>query len=299
MEPKTPIYSMTGFGRGMARQGDVIATCDIRSVNHRYFDIHFRMPRLYAPLESKIRDIIASKISRGRIDLTLSVVAPPSDSGKIDVDVDMAKDYLKQFRKLQKGLNFSDEIGFSDIVDREGVLRFIENPQAPVKTHWPVIEKSVDKALASLVGMKKKEGTALKKDIGAHNQSLKLIAETLKNEIPEAVDQYKARFLARLEELSKSSKEIDPDRIVQEVALMISKTDVAEEVARLGTHLEQVAHFLKEGSPAGKRLDFLLQEVHREITTFGNKLQSREVSRLIVEAKSAAEKMREQIQNVE
>jgi len=299
MEPKTPIYSMTGFGRGMARQGDVIATCDIRSVNHRYLDIHFRMPRLYAPLESKIRDIVASKISRGRIDLTLSVVAPPSDSGKIDVDVDMAKDYLKQFRKLQKSLNFSDEIGFGDIVDREGVLRFIENPQAPVKTHWPVIEKSVDKALASLVGMKKKEGAALKKDIFGHNQSLKLIAGTLENEIPVAVEKFKARFLARLEELSKSSKEIEPDRIAQEAALMISKTDVAEEVARLGTHIEQVVNFLKEGSPAGKRLDFLLQEIHREITTFGNKLQSREVSHLIVEAKSAAEKMREQIQNVE
>ncbi len=293
------IYSMTGFGRGMARDGEIMATCDIRSVNHRYCDLHFRMPRIYAPLEVKIRDMVTEKLERGRVDISLSVIAPSSDSGKIGIDMELADSYRKQLKKLQKNLNLSGDIEIGDIIVREGVLRFVENPEAPVKAHWPVVSQAVGKALKALQGMRRKEGAALKKELNFHLGALKALARNLEKEIPTAVEAIKTRFTSRIGEMSTSSGEIDPDRIAQEIALMISKSDVTEEVARLKAHLAQVETFLKEGSPAGKRLDFIMQEIHREITTFGNKLQSRDVSRLLVEAKSTAEKMREQIQNLE
>ena len=294
-----PIYSMTGFGRGMAKDGDVIVTCDIRSVNHRYLDIHFRMPRAYAPLESKLRDMAADILSRGRVDLMLSVSAPGSDSGKVVVDVQLAEIYRRQFKKLQKKLGVDGGAGLKEIIERDGVLQFVENPDGPIKAHWPTIEKAVQKALKGLHAMRRKEGSALKKEIEFHCRILKTTAKNLEKEIPPAVKNIKNRFVAKVRELAGTVKEIDSDRLAQEVAMIVAKTDVTEEVARLKAHLDQVDAFLKDGLPAGKRLDFIMQEIHREITTFGNKLQSQEVSRLLVDAKSTAEKMREQIQNVE
>lgn len=293
-----PIFSMTGFGRGFVRRKAAMVTCDIRSVNNRFLDIQLRLPRTHAIFETKIRKKISETLDRGRIELTLSIVAPASDSLKIVLDKELVGQYLARIKELGRSYDLEGDVPLRDILAFDGVLRAVENPADNEDGQWPMIEEAVSKALKALLRMRKNEGSALKKDIQLLVRSLSVQVRAMEKLLPAVTKAMQRRLALRVENLS-SGAGVDPQRLAQEIAFLLSKSDVNEEIARLKGHLEHLESSIKEGSPVGKRLDFLLQELHREITTYSNKIQGLSVSPRVVEAKLLVEKIREQVQNVE
>ncbi|MCL4234782.1 MAG: YicC family protein [Deltaproteobacteria bacterium] len=288
---------MTGFGRGEAKDVRARVVCEIKSVNNRHLDVNVRLPRAFWAVEPRVREAVAKAISRGRVDLFLSVEETHMDEESVHLDEDLAATYHARLRSLQQRLGLADEIRVTDLVRLDGVLR-VSDSEADVERNWPMVEKALSGALERLIAMRRGEGEALRRELAKIESTLSGIAEEMRAAVGPACADLERRLTEKIESMTQTPG-IDPLRLHQEVAVLLAKADVAEEVTRLRGHLEAFRAALSESSPIGKRLDFLVQEIHREITTFGNKLQSREVSGLVVRAKTEAEKLREQIQNIE
>ncbi|MCB1154804.1 YicC family protein [bacterium] len=291
------IHSMTGFGRGQAKVGDHMVSCDIRSVNNRFLDLNIRLPRSFMPLENKVREVISATISRGRLDIFINVEAPASSTTEVRFDAALAQQYLDITKKAQKRLGLSDPITTKDILLKQGVLTVVEKLE-DADSIWPGLEAALNKALAALVRMRKREGQTLKKEMLRLLKDLAATAGEMEKQIPVVTEATRERATKKINDLV-ATPGVDPNRLEQEIAFYVTRSDVTEEVARLRSHLDELALVLKGEGPMGKKVDFLLQETNREITTFGNKMQSGEVSKLIVAAKALTEKLREQTQNLE
>ncbi|MCC6159398.1 MAG: YicC family protein [Deltaproteobacteria bacterium] len=292
-----PFFSMTGFGRGETKDAGARVVCEIKSVNNRHLDVNVRLPRAFWAVEPRVREAVARSISRGRVDLFLSVEETHPGEDAVHLDEDLAATYFTRLRALQQRLGIADEIRVTDLVRLDGVMR-VSDSEADVERTWPVVEKALADAVERLIAMRRGEGEALRRELAKIESALSAIAEEMTAAVGPACADLERRLTEKIEALTQTPG-IDPVRLHQEVAVLLAKADVAEEVTRLRGHLEAFRAVLSESSPVGKRLDFLVQEIHREITTFGNKLQGREISALVVRAKTEAEKLREQIQNIE
>jgi len=291
------MISMTGFGRGKAEAEGFYLTCDIRSVNHKYLDISIRLPRSLTIFDPLIREIIKQKISRGHVELFIQGSFQDVLFMKARVDHKLAASYLEQLSKLARktDLEFSPDITF--IAGLPGVVIPVETAEEGDNLKQLLIA-AVNKALKNLLSTRRIEGEMIRKDISARIKSIQTFHQKLLLETPKAQSMSTDKMKNRIRELAKEAS-VEPLRLAQEVAWLATKMDISEELTRFKHHMQEMKKLMAVNEPMGRKLDFLIQEANRELTTISNKLQGLEISWLIVEMKTELERIREQVQNVE
>lgn len=292
------VKSMTGYGRGEAENEIHSIKVEIKAVNHRYNDISVRMPRHISYLEEKIKKMVKEQISRGKVDLYINLDYISESSTKIKVNIPLAKSYKFAFEELANELGLMDSVDLNDILNMSDVIEK-EKIEVDEDLIWDLMKKALDMALTDIVTMKEAEGQALKLDM---KERLKLIENTvidIEKRSPLVVKEYKEKLTQRIEALLEENMEVDEEKIAQEVVFFADKSNIDEELVRLKSHISQFLNILKESEAIGRKLDFLIQEMNREINTIGSKANDMDISQDVVELKSEIEKIREQVQNLE
>jgi len=288
--------SMTGFGRAEARGGGVAVTVELKSVNNRFRDINLRVPREYSALEPRISGLVKARFARGRIEVYVRRVAVGGNT-EIQVNKEAANEALHALRGLAADLDgVQGDVSIEFIAGLPGVLVPAEREADPT-SEWTLVETAVDGAIEHLANMRDSEGDALERDLRGYLQEMKRLHAEVLTHSDGIAGRLELRLMERLNRLV--GDRVDEARLAQEAAIQADKADVAEELTRLGSHFDQFGAALDERGPVGRRLDFLTQEMNREINTIGSKAVDAEVSGLVVEMKSQLERMREQVANVE
>ena len=293
------IRSMTGYGTS-SNQRDQTAVCvEIRTGNHRFLDPHLRLPREYAYLEPDISQLLRIALARGRVDLYVSVQARP-EAGML-LDFDAARNYVDAGSRLRDELKLGDSLDLRTLLGLPGVLQSREAAHLacpPDSAAAQLLLECVRQAVQRVVQMREQEGLALAAEMRQYLQGLREKLEVIRRLAPRVVEEYRQRLAEKLAQLLPDSS-VDPQRLAQEVALLAEKSDIAEEVARLESHLDQCAGLITSTASVGKELDFLMQEMHREVNTILSKSGAIDITRLAIAMKGEVEKLREQVQNVE
>jgi uncharacterized protein (TIGR00255 family) len=291
------LRSMTGFGAGRATFGDEHLAVEIRSVNHKFCEVRARLPRELALLEAALVKAVKARVARGVIEVTVHRGAGGEGDLVPNLDLRLAAEYARAFERLAKDLGIHEPLPARAIFEAEGVVRLQE--RAP---DLPAAEKAMvgalHAALAQISTMREHEGQALQSDLEARLTTLQALIEEIAQAAGPLLVEQRDRLRTRVAELMGGAQ-LDPARVAQEVALLAERTDIAEELTRMKSHVVQFRQLIAEEAPTGRRLDFLSQELHREATTVGNKAQSAVIAQLVVSLKAEAERIREQVQNVE
>ena len=291
------LRSMTGYGRGEAQSKTVTIVVELKSVNNRFRDIQLRVPREYMVLEPRLNTMLKEPFHRGRIDVFVRRTTIGSRT-QVTSDVALANDYANVINDLTVGMvGFVErEIPFSFILGQPGVLSITEMP-VDVMSEGDVVETALESAIADLLQMREVEGKVLGADLRDNlNEVFEVVAE-VEAQVAGINERLRARLESRIGRMI--GDRFDPFRVVQEVALLVDKADVSEELTRLRSHCEQFLTSIKDGEVVGRRLDFLLQEMNREVNTIGSKASEHQVSHRVVHLKSVLERMREQAANIE
>jgi uncharacterized protein (TIGR00255 family) len=290
------IRSMTGFGAGHGASGGEALDVEARSVNHKFCEVKVRLPRELAALELDAAKQVRERLARGGVDV--SVRRAGTAGGLVPkVDLELAAAYARAFEELRARLGIGGAPTLADVAAADGVLK-LEERALDLDAARAALRAALGAALDGLVAMRAREGEALQRDLEARLASVEALVAQVAALVPRSVEHLRARLEERVAELTRGVP-LDPARLAQEVALLADRTDVTEEVTRLGSHLAQARALLQGGEPAGRKLDFLVQEMHREVNTIGSKSQSTEIAALVVSAKAEVERLREQVQNVE
>ncbi len=293
------IRSMTGFGRAEASDGTCVITVEARSVNHRHLDIALRLPAVLAPLELAARRLIQARLDRGRVDV-VAQLAPTSGAPAQDLRINtaLARRYHDEARSLAGSLGLADQGLLRWLLERPGVVELREAAAPDPERLESLLARGVSEALDALLARRTAEGAALSSELRALRAELGGRLATMAARAPLAAARREERLRERLRALLGDIP-LDEARIVTEVAVWAQKTDVTEEIARLRVHLDEFALTLDKGGPVGRGLDFLLQEMNREVNTLAAKADDLELSQAALAAKGLLEKMREQVQNLE
>lgn len=291
--------SMTGFGRGEAHREDIAVAADIRSINHRFLDIHVRCPGKFMSWEPRIRGLVRETLSRGKVDVFLNVREWGRTGAVVRVNRPVLESFLSEASRIRDESGIPLELTFRDLLAIPDIIAFAQEGADPAEENWELAEQAVRNALSMLQTSRREEGERLRRFIGEAVGGLGQIAgkidELSKENKVLAID----RFKERIQSLSGETG-MDPVRIYQEAAFLIDRLDITEECDRMAVHLTALSDlFRRPGEAVGKRFDFLVQELFRELNTAGNKSAHAGISSLVVTAKSELEKAREQIQNVE
>ncbi len=290
------LRSMTGFGHCEHTENDITFTIEIKTVNHRYSDIFLRMPKQISSFEDRVRSLINKKIQRGKIDIYITYDNKSSQSQEVLLDATLAKAYCDALKKISESLGLRDDISVTSLARFPDIIKVEKRDNDDLI--GDILEKAVEKALNELLNMRAKEGEKLKDSLFENLLTIEMLMEKVKLKAPVVVKEYKEKLEGRLAELIDIQK-VDPARIATEVAMFADKCSVDEELVRLKSHIIQMREMLNEGSPVGKKADFMIQEMNREVNTIGSKASDLEIIRNVVELKSEIEKLREQIQNIE
>ncbi len=287
--------SMTGFGVGEANTPVGRLVVEVRAVNHRFLDVRVRAPRELADLAALAEQLGREKLARGRIEVAIRVESPSGQA--IALDVDRARVAFQALVALRDELAPESEVPLS-------VLATVPDLFAPATdrardTMRAACREAFDRAVVALERMRSDEGRALGEDLRSRLGAIRQAADAIGGRVPQLVDGYHRRLRARIARLVGSDAPLDPGRLEQEIALLADRSDVSEELTRLASHCSQFEALFESRDACGRRLDFLLQEMVREVNTIGSKAQDAEVAHLVVDAKSELERMREQVQNVE
>jgi uncharacterized protein (TIGR00255 family) len=288
---------MTGYGRAEGNYKGRSLVVELRSVNHRYCDVMVRLPKHLAPLEETVKKKVQSRFARGHIEVSINFNGAASIPKRFKVDVDAAHAYYQTLKKLKKELHLPGEIDLGLLSHFKEMITQVE-PADKIESMSPLLYRALDKAMTSLEKMRKEEGRALAEDLSVRLQALSKMLSLIQIREKEAIAAYHQRLQLRVSELSKGIA-IDPARLAQEVAIFAERSDISEEAARLKTHLEQFQKMMQKEEAVGRTLDFLLQEMNREINTIGSKANDVTISLQVVAMKSELEKIREQVQNIE
>lgn len=291
------IRSMTGFGRGLARDGGKEFLVEIKTVNHRYSDIFIKMPRQLTFLEDKIRDTIGKSLSRGKIDLYINYTDTGEDSKNVLLDEALAKAYIQSLQLLKTKYNLKDDISVSLVARFPDILR-VEKAEDDEEALWTLLKKALVSALEALIIMRENEGEKLKADLLEKTLYMEEIIKNISLRSPEVVREYKLKLENRIKELL-DQQTVDESRLATETAIFADRCSIDEELTRLGSHINQVRQTFENKEPVGRKLDFLVQEMNREINTIGSKANDLVIGKSVVELKSELEKIREQVQNLE
>lgn len=294
---KYPV-SMTAFGRGESSKETIGWTVEIRSVNHRFCDIHIKQPRQYAALEEKIKKMITSFYSRGHIDVLITPPANLSEAKTLSVNLQLARQYRNCLLELRKTLAFPPSGAEMQLLANYPNVISANEEETDLNDVWISLEQAVRQSLELAQDMREREGKNLKEDILGRLDFLSRTTARIEEKIPQLTEQKQKKLQERIEKLAAGIT-VDPDRLAQEIAIIADKADVTEELVRLASHIEQFHHFLEKQEPVGRRLDFLLQEFLREINTIASKISDAGIAHLSVELKNEVEKIREQVQNLE
>lgn len=289
------LRSMTGFGCYEYSEDDVTFTIEIKTVNHRYFDLFLRMPRQISAFEDRVRGIISSRIQRGKVDVYITCDDAGDDAVEVVPDERLAEAYCRALKSLADNLGIKDDLSVSTLARFPDILK-VEKKENDERM-GSILEKAVEEAVSSLIEMREREGERLKASMLLNLQNVKSFLDKVKERAPMVVKEYKQKLEVRIEELT--GMKIDPARLAMEVALFADKCSIDEEIVRLESHIGQMESLLDQGSPVGKKLDFLIQEMNREVNTIGAKASDLEITQCVVELKNEIEKLREQVQNIE
>jgi len=291
------IKSMTGFGSVTHKTPLGRVSVEVRTVNHKYFDLSQRLPtRLYA-LEDLVKKAVQKQVSRGKV--TVTVTAPEFQQNPTDfsLDRDIARRYVRAFQQLKKELKLTGELSLSDLIGLQGVVVYTQTDQDPYE-YWPSLEAALSRALKKLVADRQREGRALSADF---SKRIRLIAGALariRERSRMNVEEYRHALAEKIKTLANTEK-LDKGRLEFEVALFAKNCDITEEIVRLGHHLKGFGALLRTGADAGKQLDFIAQEMHRETNTIGSKSNDFKITQQVILIKGEIERIREQLKNIE
>jgi uncharacterized protein (TIGR00255 family) len=288
---------MTGYGRGETDHNGARFSVELNSVNRKQSDIVVNLPRDLAELEPRIRQTISENISRGRTNVLVTYHDSVNGARKLALDTKLAQSYHEAMRALQKELNAPGEITIGTILQAPGVMRASEE-MLKAEEVWPAVQKALSVALAELIKMREREGKHLAKDLIHRLKTIRKELKTIRAIHPDVVKKYRA---ALLERIAKAGLPIqaDDERLMKEISFFADRSDVSEELTRLESHLAQFAHHLRKTEAVGRTLEFITQEIFRELNTLGAKANDAGISQRVVACKAELEKIREQIQNLE
>ncbi len=292
------LKSMTAYAKSEKTQEKLTVLLEIRSYNSRYLDIALRIPHGYLALEEKIKTLIASKVSRGRIEVNLQVRDDSDEAYAFEINTPKARAYYDSLVQLKDKFNINSEISMDLLVSGGAIIKPAEM-DLDMEACWPVFKDSINEAINNLIAMRKREGDFLEADIDARLNGIEERIEQIQKESSDLLSHYQQRLKDRIAALTKGIIEIDPGRIAQEAAFLADRSDISEEIVRAASHIKQFRTIINSAEPAGRKLNFLMQELNREFNTMGSKTNNSNVSHIIVEVKSDLEKIREQLQNVE
>ncbi len=290
------IKSMTGFGRSRYEKDGRTYTVEIKSVNHKYTDISVKLPRFFSSIEDKIRKEILNSISRGKVDVFITFENYSSEGTNIRVNRELAKEYIKEFKLLAEETGVDYHLSVTDISKLPEILK-IEDMQDEDKILTELMQ-AVNQALEKFVEMRTEEGKKLISDIEKRIYYVREKIEEIKTFSSTLVEEYMQKLELRVKELMKTNV-VDEARLAQEIVIFSDKSSVEEELTRLESHISQILKLIKESSPIGKKMDFLIQEMNREVNTIGSKANSLEITNRVIDIKTEIENIREQIQNIE
>jgi uncharacterized protein (TIGR00255 family) len=289
--------SMTGFGQAVWQGEGCKITAEIRSVNQRFLETRFNMPREYMQWESKLRQLVQAAVARGKVDVNISRSGVSASDVAVEVNAPLARAYVDAWRQLQAALDLGGEVGLEFLLGRTDLVRIVEHRAEPAN-ECQRVEQVLRQALRAFDRERVREGRALARDMGQRIGHLGMLAGQMRRRAAAAAPETGKRLQQRLQALLNGAA-VDEERLAQEIAFVLSRSDVTEELVRLETHLKALRALCRSGEPVGKRLDFLLQEVHREVNTVASKTNDLKLTDLSLEARSEIEKLREQAQNVE
>lgn len=288
--------SMTGYGRCTLAQDGREVTIELKSVNHRFLDLAFRMPRSFVFLENDMRAHISNKLARGHVDIFVTYKNSRDDARKVTLDSALLGEYLTTLRQGGIDHMLDDNLRLRDVLSMQDVLT-VEEADEDQQALSALTMSALDTALDSLCAMRRREGEAMRGDVETRLDTLERTAHAIDERAPQWLEEYRQRLRARIEEICQM--QLDEARLTQEVALVADKAAVDEETVRLRSHIAQMRDLLKQSEPAGRKLDFLVQEMNREVNTTGSKSSDLILTGMVVDAKAELEKIREQIQNIE
>lgn len=291
------MYSMTGFGRSKSEDNGRRLTVEIKSVNHRFLDINIKMPRTLLFAEDNIRNLIKRKLSRGRIDVFINYTDDLGEGKKAVADIGLLRSYINAARQAAVQMGIDDDLALSHIIKIPDIIS-IEEETGDEEILQNILSKAVNDAVDALIDMRLTEGTELKKSIEECIDTLLDVCGKIEECKAKTAGEYAEKLRKRINDLI-SGLDIDETRFTTEVALMADRADITEEIVRLYAHIGQIKQTLENGNAAGRKLDFLVQELNREINTIGSKSYDFGITALVVEAKTIVEKIREQVQNIE
>ncbi len=292
------LVSMTGFGRGETPGGNKTFSIEVKSVNHRYLDINIRMPKQFLNFEEAMRKRIKEQVRRGKVDVFVNYETLEGAHGEVTLDLELAKGYYESLKALGEHLSIPHEVNTLSIGRLPEVLS-LESKEEEASVIEEGLHGALGQALEHLCAMRKNEGEKTKKDLMLRLEEVKESLTIIENLAPTQVEQYREKLMERIGELVQNQIDIDEERIQGEVIFFADKSNINEEVVRLKSHGDQFHKTLDHREPMGRKLDFIIQEMNREINTIASKSHSVEISREVVQVKSALEKMREQVQNIE
>ncbi len=289
--------SMTGYGSGAAAFPGGRISIELRTVNHRFVEIKMPLPREFLPWESEFRSAIETSVRRGRVEMTLTLVGTPSKAWAVQPNVDLARAYHKALQRLYRELSIKAEIDLSFLTARQDLFQVVEQPQA-ITNEIHAAKEALQEALANLERQRSREGKFLQRDLRTRTSTLEKIRRTIRERSHAAQNTARQKLQGRVTALLQGI-EIDNSRLLQEIITLTQKSDITEEIVRLESHLTALSDLLRAAEPIGKRIEFLLQEIQREVNTIGAKSDDVTIRHTVVSAKEEVEKMREQVQNVE
>ena len=291
------LKSMTGYGKaeGDTTLGRLQVEC--RSVNHRYCDINVKLPRRFAPFETRLKELVRSRVSRGRVDLSVRLGGGGEEKTQLDLDLPLAEAYYQAFQTLKEKLQLKGDMTLDMFLGAKDLIVFKEET-GEIEPYWQEFAPILEGAIEALDGMKQSEGENLSQDIRTRLEKIRGDLEKIRDLSPPRVEGYKKRLYERIRSLLEGT-EIEPLRFQQEVAFVAERMDITEEVVRAESHLVQFSLLFGREDSVGRKMDFLLQEIQREFNTISSKANDAEISQRVVEIKTEIERIREQIQNIE
>lgn len=293
------IYSMTGFGRGQNSNDVFDVTVEIKTVNNRYCDVIVKMPKKLNVFEDRIKNKVKSKLSRGRVEIYINFEEKSYDNYEVVPNFEILDKYVKAYEEIKAKYGITQNIDLPMLIKvQEGIdVSYLERGE---EEYWEALEPALDDAILKLESMRQLEGEKLKLDILSKVAKIRDILIEIEKVGPQVLEGYKQKVKERLSDLLKEvNMEVDAYRLANELAIYADKTNINEEVVRIRSHLEQIGQILDLNEPMGRKLDFLIQELNREVNTIGSKSPDYDISNYVIDLKSELEQIREQVQNVE
>jgi len=292
------LNSMTGYGRSEKQNGQFACKAEVRSVNNRFIEVNTRLPKFLSALELPLKKLIKSKCARGSFDLFLTLEKEDSASADLEIkpNLGLATQYFEAFKKIKDELGLAGDMPIEALLGVKDIIK--TEPLTLDTSQEEMILETVEEAISALIKMRQEEGNNLQKDLAGRLQDINQLVQKIQERQPVVLEEYRNRLNDKIKTLTEGM-ELDETRLAQETAIMADRSDISEEITRLGSHFEQFNSMFEKAGPIGRKMEFVTQEINRETNTIGSKSVDYQVSQSVIEIKSLLEKIREQIQNIE